>query len=149
MKKKTQSSIIDTIQLLKDKYDFLNLENENNDNVGNMAKKEEYLEEYYSNLYKEFCIGDLSQYKKGKIGLRWCTEKDIIEGKGYKICGNTSCNRTKKLKPFEVNMQYKQENTHEIKNALVKLYLCRHCAKKLKKMNDYKKEFQKKQLQKK
>ncbi|XP_028554722.1 protein FRA10AC1 isoform X3 [Dendrobium catenatum] len=37
---------------------------------------------YYDKLFKEYCIADMSQYKKGKIGLRWRTEKEVISGKG-------------------------------------------------------------------
>jgi protein FRA10AC1 len=70
-----------------------------------------------------------------RIGLRWCNESDLIGGKGIKICGNVSCIKTLELTPFEVNMAYREDN--EDKNALVKVYLCVKCGKKLNKSYKY------------
>jgi hypothetical protein len=64
--------------------------------------------------------------------LRWCNEYDLSSGKGSIICGNTDCKREKELKPFEVNMNYVEKQ--EEKSALVTLYLCKKCGKRLSKM---------------
>eukprot|EP00347_Sterkiella_histriomuscorum_P004924 403358557 len=91
----------------------------------------------YSKLFKEYAICDLSLYKTGNIGLRWCTEKDIVTGKGSKICGNKHCDKNDEaLQSFEVNMNYVENG--ENKNALVKVNLCIDCAIKLnyKKLKD-------------
>jgi hypothetical protein len=37
---------------------------------------------YYSKLFKEYCIADLSRYKERKIGMRWRVEKEVVVGKG-------------------------------------------------------------------
>ncbi|KAL0297908.1 UNVERIFIED_CONTAM: protein FRA10AC1, partial [Sesamum calycinum] len=34
-----------------------------------------------------YCIADMSQYKTGKIGLRWRTEKEVMSGKGIGLKG--------------------------------------------------------------
>ena len=134
---KNELTLFDKYSILKEKFSFLESSKESVNAAE--SKEDKFLQEYNNKLYREFCICDLSLYKKGKIGLRWCFESDILKGKGYTICGNISCERTKHLKPFEVNMKYKEHN--ETKNALVKVYLCRHCAKKLKK---YKSNLEKK-----
>ena len=126
---KNELTLFDKYSILKEKFSFLESSKESVNAAE--SKEDKFLQEYNNKLYREFCICDLSLYKKGKIGLRWCFESDILKGKGYTICGNISCERTKHLKPFEVNMKYKEHN--ETKNALVKVYLCRHCGKKLKK----------------
>ena len=134
---KNELTLFDKYSILKEKFSVLESSKESVNAAE--SKEDKFLQEYNNKLYREFCICDLSLYKKGKIGLRWCFESDILKGKGYTICGNISCERTKHLKPFEVNMKYKEHN--ETKNALVKVYLCRHCGKKLKK---YKSNLEKK-----
>ena len=134
---KNELTLFDKYSILKEKFSFLESSKESVNAAE--SKEDKFLQEYNNKLYREFCICDLSLYKKGKIGLRWCFESDILKGKGYTICGNISCERTKHLKPFEVNMKYKEHN--ETKNALVKVYLCRNCGKKLKK---YKSNLEKK-----
>lgn len=32
---------------------------------------------YYSRLFKEYCIADLSRYKESKLGLRWRTKDEV------------------------------------------------------------------------
>ncbi|XP_020683608.2 protein FRA10AC1 isoform X2 [Dendrobium catenatum] len=84
---------------------------------------------YYDKLFKEYCIADMSQYKKGKIGLRWRTEKEVISGKGQFICGNRHCDEKDGLGSYEVNFSYIE--AEENKQALVKLVACKRCAEKL------------------
>ncbi|KRY08141.1 Cathepsin B-like cysteine proteinase 3 [Trichinella patagoniensis] len=98
----------------------------------NLAKR------YYDKLFKEYCIGDLSKYKEGKIALRWRIEQEVIKGKGQFICGNKRCEEEENLTSWEVNFAYVEEQ--EKKNALVKLRLCPDCSEKL----NYKKIFEKK-----
>lgn len=101
----------------------------------------------------------INQCKFGSsIGLRWCTEKDILSGKGNRICGNKHCVYEKgPLSSFEVNMNYVENEVP--KNALVKINVCPDCAikvnyKKLKEMakkrkkKDKKKKKEKKQKRK-
>eukprot|EP00261_Vitis_vinifera_P026138 XP_010659346.1 PREDICTED: protein FRA10AC1 isoform X2 [Vitis vinifera] len=77
---------------------------------------------YHDKLFKEYCIADMSQYKSGKIGLRWRTEKEVISGKGQFICGNKHCDKRDGLTSYEVNFSYFEAG--ENKQALVKLVTC-------------------------
>lgn len=88
-----------------------------------MAKK------YYSKLFKEYCICDLSRYKENKVALRWRIEQEVVLGKGQFICGNKVCDQKEGLNSWEVNFNYVERG--ERKNALVKLRLCEKCSKKL------------------
>ncbi|EKX47426.1 hypothetical protein GUITHDRAFT_157639 [Guillardia theta CCMP2712] len=81
---------------------------------------------YYEKLYKEYCIADMSKYKKGQIALRWRTEKEVFVGKGQFVCGNQACDARDELQSFEMNFAYKEAG--EKKNALVKLRVCPDCA---------------------
>ena len=85
-----------------------------------MAKK------YYDKLFKEYAIADLSGYKKGKVGLRWRTQQEVVEGLGQFRCGSHVCSVTQDLRSFEMNFSYMEDG--EKKNALVKLRLCPDCA---------------------
>ncbi|TVU24083.1 hypothetical protein EJB05_26479 [Eragrostis curvula] len=84
-----------------------------------------------------YCIADMTQYKKGKVGLRWRTEKEVISGKGQFICGNRHCDEKHGLGSYEVNFSYVEAG--EQKQALVKLVACKsliavhdeRCAEKL------------------
>ncbi|CAD5222012.1 unnamed protein product [Bursaphelenchus xylophilus] len=84
---------------------------------------------YYDKLYKEYCIADLSKFEKNKIGLRWRTEKEVVNGKGQFECGGKHCEKKKKLTSWEVNFAYEEHG--EKKNALVKVRLCPECSLKL------------------
>ncbi|XP_054164423.1 protein FRA10AC1 homolog [Oppia nitens] len=84
---------------------------------------------YYNLLFKEYCISDLSRYKENKFGMRWRTEKEVIEGKGQFICGAKGCDTREELKSWEVLFTYQELG--EKKSALVKLRLCEECSNKL------------------
>lgn len=100
------------------------------------------MKRYYAKLFKEYCLADMSQYKSGKIGLRWRTEKEVMSGKGQFICGNKHCDEKDGLASYEVNFCYFEAG--ENKQALVKLVACERCAWKL----NYKRQKEKEQLEK-
>ncbi|XP_020553256.1 protein FRA10AC1 isoform X2 [Sesamum indicum] len=137
----------------------------------NPSWEQRLVKRYYDKLFKEYCIADMSQYKTGKIGLRWRTEKEVISGKvqlllrmlvagspfdslrikldctsllsGQFVCGNKHCNEKDDLSSYEVNFSYFEAGEH--KQALVKLVACERCAAKL----YYKKQKEKEQLKRK
>ncbi|KAF8822314.1 putative Protein FRA10AC1-like protein [Cardiosporidium cionae] len=84
---------------------------------------------YYDKLYKEYVISDLSHYKSGKVGFRWRTEAEVIQGRGQFWCGNKGCTSKDGLQSYEVNFTYTEQ--HQTKEALVKARLCASCAFKL------------------
>ncbi|KAF5828569.1 folate-sensitive fragile site protein Fra10Ac1-domain-containing protein [Dunaliella salina] len=93
-------------------------------------------QKYYSRLFKEYCIADLSRYRESKLGLRWRSQKEVVSGKGHFSCGAKGCDAKDGLVSYEVNFAY-QEAGRE-KQALVKLRVCPECAFKL----NYRKEKQ-------
>ncbi|KAL5982010.1 hypothetical protein ACLOJK_016078 [Asimina triloba] len=62
---------------LREGYRFIRSEE---DDV-NPSWEQRLVKRYYDKLFKEYCLADMSQYKSGKIGLRWRTEKEVISGK--------------------------------------------------------------------
>ncbi|CAJ0565766.1 unnamed protein product, partial [Mesorhabditis spiculigera] len=113
--------------VLKDNHKFLwNAEDEaqtSKDWEKRLAKR------YYDKLFKEYCIVDLSQYKHGKIGMRWRTEPEVKEGKGQFKCGSRKCEHFDSLTSWEVNFKYVEDGQR--KDALVKVRLCPECSDKL------------------
>ncbi|KAL4419431.1 hypothetical protein ABPG77_006358 [Micractinium sp. CCAP 211/92] len=77
---------------------------------------------YYSKLFKEYAIADLTRYKKGRVGLRWRTQREVVSGHGQFSCGATGCEERRGLASFEVPFAYQEAG--ERKQALVKLRLC-------------------------
>lgn len=71
--------------------------NSNNNNNHGQAKygstwQERMVKHYHSHLYKEYVLADLSHvYSKGKVGLRWRTEGEVVNGRGFSSCGNLMC----------------------------------------------------------
>ncbi|KAK3120599.1 hypothetical protein QOZ80_9AG0690740 [Eleusine coracana subsp. coracana] len=110
---------------LREGYRFILSEEDDMDSTW----EKRLVKRYYDKLFKEYCIADMSQYKKGKVGLRWRTEKEVISGKGQFICGNRHCDEKHGLGSYEVNFSYVEEG--EQKQALVKLVACKRCAEKL------------------
>ncbi|KFM83150.1 Protein FRA10AC1-like protein, partial [Stegodyphus mimosarum] len=90
---------------------------------------EKLAKKYYDRLFKEYCLCDLSLYKKKKIGMRWRTEKELVIGKGQFFCGSVHCNENDNLNSWEVLFGYVEHG--EKKSALVKLRLCENCSYKL------------------
>ncbi|GFP84862.1 protein fra10ac1 [Phtheirospermum japonicum] len=110
---------------LREGYRFIRTEEDDMDH----SWEQRLVKRYYDKLFKEYCIADMSQYKTGKIGLRWRTEKEVISGKGQFECGNKHCNQKDGLSSYEVNFSYFEAG--ENKQALVKLVACERCAAKL------------------
>ncbi|KAI8022434.1 hypothetical protein LOK49_LG03G02903 [Camellia lanceoleosa] len=128
----------------------------------NPSWEQKLVKRYYDKLFKEYCIADMSQYKSGKIGLRWRTEKEVVSGKGQFVCGNKHCNEKDGLASYEesvilpifclicilaeivYNVNFSYFEAGENKQALVKLVTCERCAEKLL----YKKMKEKEQLRK-
>ncbi|CAK9310269.1 unnamed protein product [Citrullus colocynthis] len=62
---------------LREGYRFIRSEEDDMDT----SWEQKLVKRYYDKLFKEYCIADMTQYKSGKIGLRWRTEKEVISGK--------------------------------------------------------------------
>ncbi|KAL4444099.1 hypothetical protein ABPG75_011836 [Micractinium tetrahymenae] len=77
---------------------------------------------YYSKLFKEYAIADLSRYKEGRVGLRWRTQREVVAGRGQFCCGATGCEERRGLASFEVPFAYQEAG--ERRQALVKVRLC-------------------------
>ncbi|EPZ34756.1 hypothetical protein ROZALSC1DRAFT_27750 [Rozella allomycis CSF55] len=106
----------------------------NADDLDESVWEKRLAKKYYDQLYKEYCLANLSLYKEGKIALRWRTEEEVFQGKGQFECGNLECDEVEGLTSWEVNFAYVEAKVK--KNALVKLRLCDICSRKL----NYKKE---------
>uniref|UniRef100_A0A915PFX8 Protein FRA10AC1 n=1 Tax=Setaria digitata TaxID=48799 RepID=A0A915PFX8_9BILA len=140
--------------VLRDNHRFL----WNDDELTKAAEKSweaRLAKRYYDKLFKEYCIADLSQYKKNRIAMRWRTEKEVRLGKGQFECGNKRCSREDNLTSWEgsgdidiasfpVNFAYVENSLK--KNALVKLRLCPECSKMLN-YHSQKKKLEKKDKQ--
>ncbi len=49
------------------------------------------VQHYHSHLYKEYVLADMTRYKKNQIGMRWRTKQEVMDGKGFRTCGNKHC----------------------------------------------------------
>ena len=90
---------------------------------------------YADALYKTFCVCDLSRASermgdgRARVGMRWRTEAEVRSGKGQLTCGERRCDETEGLRTYECHFRYAEHG--ETKSALVKVRVCRECAKKL------------------
>ncbi|XP_011501527.1 PREDICTED: protein FRA10AC1 homolog [Ceratosolen solmsi marchali] len=90
---------------------------ENNDAA--ISLENQIAKNYHDQLFKEYCISDMTHYMTNQIALRWRTKKEVISGKGEYICGDKNCNSIKGLKSWEVNFKYTEHGKKM--NTLVKL----------------------------
>jgi protein FRA10AC1 len=111
--------------VLREAHRFLRSETDNDDST----YEKRLARRYYDMLFKEFCLADLSKFRKSRIGLRWRTEAEVFAGKGQFVCANVECNNTNSLKSYEVEFRYVE--AEEDKVALVKVRVCKECAFKL------------------
>ena len=84
---------------------------------------------YYDELHKEYAICDLSRWRDGAVGLRWRTEAEVLRGEGERTCAARGCDAADGLRSYELPFDYEERG--EAKRALVKVRVCRACAKKL------------------
>jgi len=77
---------------------------------------------YYEALHKEYALADFSQYREGRVGLRWRTESEVLAGTGQFSCGALKCPRSDGLASFELNFSFLEAG--QPKQALVKLRVC-------------------------
>ncbi|KAL9646903.1 hypothetical protein ABK040_013763 [Willaertia magna] len=93
------------VDILQKNYRFIRNSDDDDSNDEEEEKKEvvdELTKNYEEKLYKEYVLADLSKYKEGQIGLRWRTEKEVLNEKGTKICGNINCNDSKNLECMQL-----------------------------------------------
>ncbi|GMT08046.1 hypothetical protein PENTCL1PPCAC_30220, partial [Pristionchus entomophagus] len=74
---------------------------------------------YYDKLVKEYCICDLSRYKKSQVAMRRRTEAEVKLGKGQFSCGVRKCDERDRLTSWDVNFAYVEQG--EKKNAFLKV----------------------------
>ena len=66
--------------------------NDNNRKKYGSTWQERMVKNYHKGLYKEYVLADLSRVLDiGKIGLRWRTEVEVSNGRGFRGCGNLTC----------------------------------------------------------
>ena len=98
-----------------------------NPSSGGSSWQERMVAKYHEQLFKEFVLADLSV--PGRIGLRWRTRQEVLNGRGDRTCGNKRCrNRScvmDDLVTLEVPFSYDEHG--ERKKELVKLRLCSNC----------------------
>lgn len=91
--------------------------------------EERVAKKYWERLFKEYAVADLSRFEHGQVGLRWRTEKEVVDGKGQFICANKPCREAAGLCSYEVNFKYEEHGKSH--NALIKVRVCQACALKL------------------
>lgn len=110
---------------LKESFRFIRSEEDDMDDTWEvrLAKR------YYSKLYREYAIADMSRYGEGKLGLRWRTQSEVVSGRGQLTCGARGCSERMGLASFEVPFSYNEAG--QAKSALVKVRLCPEHARQL------------------
>ena len=98
---------------------------------------------YYNRLFKEYALVDLTYYKINKIGMRWRTEREVVDGKGQFSCGEVNCSSAnlqfkRDLCSYEVPFTYATRDGKRT-TTLVKVRLCGPCALRLyyRKVHEY------------
>jgi protein FRA10AC1 len=112
------------LQLLHEAHRFLRSDE---DDDGSWESKLEH--KFYTSLFKDYVICDLSGYKKCQVVFRWRTEAEVIQGRGQFQCGHKHCISKSGLRSFEVDFKYREAGTS--KRAMVKVRVCDDCAYKL------------------
>mmetsp|Transcript_25438 Transcript_25438/g.29394 ORF Transcript_25438/g.29394 Transcript_25438/m.29394 type:complete len:159 (-) Transcript_25438:1427-1903(-) len=75
---------------LEDHYSFIPSEStRSKNNTVTNEWQERMVTKYHDHLFKEFALADLSI--PGRIGLRWRTREEVINGRGDRTCGNKRC----------------------------------------------------------
>ncbi|KAI5799854.1 folate-sensitive fragile site protein Fra10Ac1-domain-containing protein, partial [Geopyxis carbonaria] len=84
---------------------------------------------YYEKLFKEFAVMELSRWREGMVAMRWRTADEVKKGLGEKVCGSLRCGESEGLECREVDFKYQEKGKDE--RALVKVWVCEKCCRKL------------------
>eukprot|EP00189_Rhodosorus_marinus_P007736 CAMPEP_0184754328 /NCGR_PEP_ID=MMETSP0315-20130426/44567_1 /TAXON_ID=101924 /ORGANISM="Rhodosorus marinus, Strain UTEX LB 2760" /LENGTH=231 /DNA_ID=CAMNT_0027233745 /DNA_START=424 /DNA_END=1120 /DNA_ORIENTATION=+ len=126
VKRKTDADV------LRENFEFLR---EDDDvPLAEMSYEEKLARKHYDRMFKEYAIANLSRYRVGLLGLRWCTEEEVRTGKGAQVCGEERCGRSNGLLTFEVPFSYEEKGIK--KTTLVKLSLCSEHSRRLRKVDN-------------
>lgn len=123
------SKIKTDLDLLREHYQFLlDDDYEESADGGKDEWQRRMVQNYHAKLYKEYCLADMSRIREpgSPIGMRWRSERELIDGKGQFSCGSLSCTNSTDLTSWEVNFNYVEHGVK--KQALVKLRLCPECS---------------------
>jgi len=116
---------------------------------GTDSEEKQLAKKYYDSLFREYALVDLSRWREHRVAMRWRTKAEVLAGTGQFTCGSLTCstrergvvtpnersrNEQEDLKTFELNFGYVEEGKK--KNALVKVCVCRKCARKLRKAHE-------------
>lgn len=97
---------------------------------GGLSWEQRLAKRYHDRLFKEYALADLSRYREGAVGLRWRTEREVLDGRGQFSCGHKACDRRDvPLSSYELHFRYDEHGQR--KEALVKVRCCGECAAKL------------------
>lgn len=120
-------------ETLRETYRFIRTDDDDAESKSSWEVK--LAKRYYSRLFREYAIADLSRYKESRVGLRWRTQREVVSGKGQFICGCVGCEEQQELSSYEVPFGYVEAGVK--KRALVKVRLCKEHAGQL----NYKKHY--------
>ena len=48
-----------------------------------LSWEERVSKKYYDQLFKEYCLCDMTGFKQGRIAMRWRTKDEVLSGKGF------------------------------------------------------------------
>ena len=116
-----------TAEIFRDHHEFVR--DDERDAEASRRWETRMVRRYYDELHKEYAICDLSRWREGGVGLRWRTEAEVVSGVGERVCAAKGCAATDGLRSYELPFDYEERG--EAKRALVKVRVCRACAKKL------------------
>merc|ERR1719474_137350 len=126
--------------ILRDHY-RLNRADANDRNSDDEENGKRLAVQYERELNKEYGIVNLKGYKKGKCGIRWRTKDEVLMGKGYRICGGSTCEvkmdrRRRESKDTETVLTtfmvpFVHLEDEQYKHTDIKLRLCSECGQKL------------------
>ncbi|GAA5848803.1 hypothetical protein JCM9279_002950 [Rhodotorula babjevae] len=144
----------DELDVLKERHQFVR---DSNVDSATLSWEDQLAFKHYETLFKEYAIVNLKHYKSGAIALRWRTEAEVLAGIGHLTCASLRCDYhepspsilvalelddgappapddetplvSARLEELEVPFGYDERG--ERKSVLVKVVLCRECAKKL------------------
>jgi len=82
----------DDDEMINDDNNTRTTTNDNNRKKYGSTWQERMVKNYHKGLYKEYVLADLSRVLDiGMIGLRWRTEVEVKNGRGFRCCGNLTC----------------------------------------------------------
>ena len=88
--KNHRPTTLSELAILQKHHQFIRDDDDGDINTSKLSWEDKLALSWYSKLFREYAVCDLTHYKTGGVALRWRTESEVLDRVG-EVCPNHLC----------------------------------------------------------